>query len=62
MLASRSMTVRTRMGLATALAVLAIAGQGARPLWEPDEGRYTAVAIEMLDSRDWLVPRLHPDV
>lgn len=62
MLASRVMTMRAWAGVATALVALAVVGQGARPLWEPDEGRYTAVAIEMLDTGDWLVPRLHPDV
>jgi len=56
------MTGRAWAAMATALVALAVVGQGARPLWEPDEGRYTAVAIEMLDSGDWLVPRLHPDV
>lgn len=39
--------------------VMAIAGLGVRPLWEPDEGRYVAVALEMLRSGDWLHPALH---
>ncbi|RMG46147.1 MAG: DUF2142 domain-containing protein [Acidobacteria bacterium] len=34
--------------------------QGCRPIWEPDEGRYTAVAVQMLESGDWIHPRLHP--
>jgi len=33
--------------------------QGSRALWEPDEGRYTNVAMEMLRLGDYLVPRLH---
>jgi 4-amino-4-deoxy-L-arabinose transferase-like glycosyltransferase len=40
------------------LCVLAFAWQGTRGLWDPDEGRYTAVALQMLDSGEWLVPRL----
>jgi 4-amino-4-deoxy-L-arabinose transferase-like glycosyltransferase len=40
------------------IAVLAFAMQGDRALWEPDEGRYTDIAIQMIDSGDWWVPRL----
>lgn len=35
--------------------------QGTRPLWSTDEGRYSAVALEMLDSGDWLIPHRNPD-
>ena len=35
--------------------------QGTRPLWDTDEGRYSAVAVEMLDSGDWLLPHRHPE-
>jgi len=34
--------------------LLALAFLGTRPLWDPDEGRYTNVALEMLRSRDWI--------
>ena len=49
------------------LAVLAVfayacALQGVRPLYSPDEGRYTNVALNMLASGDWLRPTLHPDL
>ena len=30
---------------------------GLRGIWDPDEGRYTNVALNMLDSGDWLIPR-----
>lgn len=30
---------------------------GLRGIWDPDEGRYTNVALNMLHSGDWLVPR-----
>ncbi|WP_300619101.1 glycosyltransferase family 39 protein [Dokdonella sp.] len=42
--------------------IYAIAFQGARGLYSPDEGRYTNVALGMLDSGDWLHPHLHPEV
>ena len=45
-----------------ALLVFSLALQGTRPLFDPDEGRYTAVALQMLDSGDWLTPRLHHEV
>ncbi|HOW98761.1 MAG TPA: glycosyltransferase family 39 protein [Kiritimatiellia bacterium] len=32
-----------------------------RPLWEPDEGRYTAAALEMLRAGDWWRPALNPE-
>lgn len=35
---------------------LAFAFLGARGIWDPDEGRYTNVALMMLDSGDWLSP------
>src|SRR5512139_1871318 len=41
------------------LIILAFAFQGSRGLWEPDEGRYVRCAYEMLNSGDWLTPRLN---
>lgn len=35
--------------------------QNQRGLWETDEGRYTAVAMQMLDSGDFLRPHLDQD-
>jgi 4-amino-4-deoxy-L-arabinose transferase-like glycosyltransferase len=45
-----------------AVLVYACAFQGTRPLYSPDEGRYTNVALNMLESGDWLRPMLHPEV
>lgn len=46
------------------LAVLfyALAFQGWRPIYSPDEGRYTNVALNMIESGDWMRPMLHPEV
>jgi 4-amino-4-deoxy-L-arabinose transferase len=49
---------RDSLFLAVLLALLAFSFQGSRGLWEPDEGRYSAVALNMLETGDWLVPRL----
>jgi 4-amino-4-deoxy-L-arabinose transferase-like glycosyltransferase len=38
-----------------------LAFQGSRGLWDPDEGRYTDVALQMVDSGDYLVPRRNDD-
>ena len=47
--------------LAILLSVLGLCFQGERALWEPDEGRYVAVAMNMLSSGDYLIPRLDAD-
>ena len=36
--------------------VLALLFLGSRGIWDPDEGRYTNVALHMLDSGDWIDP------
>jgi len=46
--------------VAFAVAMAAI-GIDARGIWESDEGRYTAVPVEMLRSGDLMVPRLDLD-
>jgi 4-amino-4-deoxy-L-arabinose transferase-like glycosyltransferase len=35
--------------------------QGNRGLWGSDEGRYSNVALQMLESGQWLTPHRHPD-
>lgn len=45
------------------LVLVAFAFQGTRGIWEPDEGRYGAAAVNMHESGDWLVPTVdgvHP--
>ena len=42
--------------------VLALGFLGTRGIWDPDEGRYTNVALNMLDSGDWLNPRRSHEV
>ena len=42
--------------------VLGLLFLGQRGIWDPDEGRYTNVALNMLDSGDWLNPRRNEEV
>ncbi|HVR81254.1 MAG TPA: glycosyltransferase family 39 protein [Luteimonas sp.] len=42
--------------------VLALLFLGSRGIWDPDEGRYTNVALHMLDSGDWVDPRRSAEV
>ena len=51
-------TRRPPWWLIALLVLMAFAFQGTRAIWEPDEGRYTAVGLNMLESGDWLVPTL----
>ena len=46
----------------TLLAILLAFGfLGSRGIWDPDEGRYTNVALTMLDTGDWLNPQRNDD-
>jgi len=54
---------RSTWALLALLVLMAFAFQGTRGIWEPDEGRYTAAAVNILKSGDWLVPTVdgeHP--
>ena len=56
-------TPRSRLAaVLAALLVFALAFQGTRALFAQDEGSYTAVALEMVASGDWIHPRLHYEV
>lgn len=50
--------MRKSLVVATVL-VLALAFQGTRGLWEPDEGFYANAALGMLRTGDWWIPRLN---
>jgi 4-amino-4-deoxy-L-arabinose transferase len=54
---------RPPLWLIALLVLMAFAFQGTRGIWEPDEGRYSAAGVNMLESGDWLVPTIdgeHP--
>lgn len=53
---------RTGLWVALLALVLAFSFLGSRGIWEPDEGRYTNVAINMVESGEWLNPRRNEDV
>lgn len=44
--------------LVAVLVLMAFAFQGTRGIWEPDEGRYTSVALNMLESGDYVLPTI----
>jgi 4-amino-4-deoxy-L-arabinose transferase-like glycosyltransferase len=56
---ARLLERRLYVGLAVLLAALWLAGLGARPLFNPDEGRYAEIPREMLAGRDWVIPHLN---
>lgn len=57
--ATRHPALLPRLLLSGGLLAYALLFQGSRGLWEPDEGRYVAVALEMLRTGELLEPRLH---
>jgi 4-amino-4-deoxy-L-arabinose transferase-like glycosyltransferase len=48
--------------IATLAIVLSLLFLGQRGIWDPDEGRYTNVALHMLDSGDWIDPHRSVEV
>jgi 4-amino-4-deoxy-L-arabinose transferase-like glycosyltransferase len=48
--------------IAVLAVVLALLFVGSRGIWDPDEGRYTNVALHMLDSGDWIDPHRSSEV
>ncbi|KAF1712394.1 glycosyltransferase [Pseudoxanthomonas kalamensis DSM 18571] len=53
------LTASPSLRLAALALLLAFAFLGSRGIWDPDEGRYTNVALQMLDSGDWVHPKRH---
>ncbi len=58
----RNVRGRAWWGALAALLLYVLAFQGSRGLWEPDEGRYTDVALQMLWTGDFLHPHLSPEL
>lgn len=53
---------RGRIALVLALLIHALAFQGARGIWDPDEGRYTAAALEMIRLDNYRDVFLHHEI
>lgn len=51
-------SIRTKVFLVILLLVYAFAFQSTRALWNPDEGRYTNLALNMVRTGEWLMPKL----
>ena len=44
--------------IAAAVLVLALAFQGSRGIWQPDEGYYVGTAVTMMKNQNYLIPKL----
>lgn len=58
---SRRWPSRKSVLIVVACLLLAFTFLGMRGIWDPDEGRYTNVALNMLDSGDWINPMRNED-
>jgi len=54
-----AVNLRPLWWFATALALVWVATLGWRPLFNPDEGRYADIPLEMLQTHDFIVPHLN---
>ena len=52
---------RWLVALVALLLLMGYAFQGTRSLWSTDEGRYSANAVQMIDSGNYLIPAFSPD-
>ncbi len=59
---SRPSSWKAAVVLAIVALTIGLGFLGTRAIWDPDEGRYTNVALNMLDSGDWIHPRRTDDV
>lgn len=58
----RSSLNPSHLVVACAALIVAFGLMGSRGIWDPDEGRYTNVALNMLDIRNWVDPQRNDDV
>lgn len=63
-MATATLQPRTRLvlHLFALVMMLGFAFLGTRGIWDPDEGRYTNVAVNMAESGDWLNPRRNDEI
>ena len=52
---------RPYLSILVLAAILGFSFMGSRSLFEPDEGRYTNVALNIVDSNEWISLYRHPD-
>ena len=48
--------------LLVSVAILAFGFQGARGIWQPDEGYYVGIAVSMSDQGQYLIPKLGEEI